>query len=216
MIIYCARNINNNKMYIGKTTKTMDERKAKHMLCAERNPVTMFHKSLAKGSEFEWFVLEHIQPNVDINFREKYWIEKLDTYKSGYNMTIGGDGGCTYQKGDEVHKRIWHKLSANVRGDKNPGANPEIHQRAQNTIIDNIKNKQYFKSGETHGNYKGKYVEKHQRYKGNAPTVNAKSVIIFDVEFTSLQSAARHYNICAETVANRCKKSTYIGWEFKK
>lgn len=216
MIIYCARNIHTNKMYIGKTTKTLDERISKHMISANRNPVTIFHKSLAKGSKFEWTILEMVIDIDNINDRERFWIDTLDTYRNGYNMTKGGDGGCTYRKGDVVYDRIKHKLSENSRGKNNPGANPEIHQRAQNTITSNIQNGKYFETGELHGNFKGKFVERHKNFKGNNPSINAKPVIIFEVEFSSLQAAARYYNICAETVSNRCNKESYIGWNFKK
>ena len=69
-------------------------------------------------------------------------------------------------------------------------------------------------SGKLHGNYKGSFVEKHNKYKGNAASGNARSVCIDGVEYPSCQAAARYYGICAETVSNRCRKDNYIGWNF--
>jgi group I intron endonuclease len=215
MLIYCARNEDNDKMYVGKTTKTLEIRKAGHYDAAINSmSESHFHRAIRLGAEFEWLILEFVTDPDDINDREKFWIEKLDTYHNGYNMTLGGDGGCTYRKGDEVYNRIKHKLVENVSGKKNPGANPEIHAKAQTTILNNIHNGIYFNSGETHGNFKGKFKKRHNSYKGNMPSANAKQVIINGIIFNSLQAAAREYNICAETVSNRCKNSRYLDWNF--
>lgn len=42
----------------------------------------------------ENFKIEEIEEcsDVIVNEREIYWIEKLQTFKNGYNATIGGDG----------------------------------------------------------------------------------------------------------------------------
>lgn len=211
MIIYCARNIKTDKMYVGKTTKTLDERKLKHLDAAKHNSETYFHKAL-RDNEFEWTVLEEVAPGDDSNLREQFWISKLDTHETGYNMTKGGDGGLTYRKGTELYKKIKHKLGKWKNG--NPGANPESRSKAISTVTDNIQSGIYFSSGKEHGNYKGKFLEKHKNYKGGPAPTNAKRVCINGIEYDSLRAAARAYNICAETVANRCNKLNYLGWEF--
>lgn len=40
---------------------------------------------------FEISILEEVS-DLEVNEKEKYWIEKLDTYGKGYNATKGGDG----------------------------------------------------------------------------------------------------------------------------
>lgn len=213
MLIYCARNKDNDKMYIGKTTKTLETRKAGHYDAAINSiSDTHFHRALRSGIEFEWIILETVSESDDINEREKFWISKLDTYHNGYNMTIGGDGGLTYSKGDELYNRIKHKLGS--PGDMNPCANSEIHSRAQQTILNNIHSGKYFNSGESHGNFKGKFKEIHNKYKGGPAPINSKKVCIHGVMYDSLRSAARDLGICAETVSNRCKNSRYIEWNF--
>lgn len=200
-------------MYIGKTTKTLDERRSEHYNSAVRMlSDTNFHRALRLDSEFEWTILESVTETDDINERERFWISKLDTYKNGYNMTLGGDGGVTYKKGDVLYEKIKHKLG--FPGNLNPGASPEIHARAEETILKNIQSGIFFNSGETHGNFKGKFKNRHNNYKGNPTSINAKRVCIDGIVFESLQSAARFYNICAETVSNRCKNSRYLGWNF--
>lgn len=211
MIIYCARNLTNDKMYVGKTTTDLEKRKQRHYGSVHDGSETHFHRAL-RNDEFEWTILETVSVDSDINDRERFWISKLDTFKNGYNMTAGGDGGLTYKVGTAVYERIKHKLGQS--GDKNPGANPEIHQKAQQTIMNNIQTGNYFNSGELHGNFKGKFAEVHKKYKGNPASINSKRVRIDGIEYDSLRSAARAHNICAETVANRCNKLHYIGWDY--
>jgi group I intron endonuclease len=213
MLIYCARNKDNDKMYIGKTTKTLEIRKAGHYDAAINSMSdTHFHRALRSGVEFEWMILETVSETNDINEREKFWMSKLDTYHNGYNMTIGGDGGLTYTKGDELYGRIKHKLGS--PGNLNPGANPEIHTRAELTKLKNIQSGIFFNSGEAHGNFKGKFKKKHEKYKGGPSPKNSKRVIINGIEYDSLQAAAREYKICAETVSNRCSNTRYLDWNF--
>jgi group I intron endonuclease len=213
MLIYCARNTKNNLMYVGKTTRTLEERKTGHYDSAEGlKSETHFHRALRTNVEFEWMILETVDTLDNINEREKFWIAKLDTYHNGYNMTPGGDGGLTYKKDDELYHKIKHKLGH--PGNSNPGANPEIHNRAQQTILNNIHSGNYFNSGETHGNFKGSFKIIHDKYKGGPSSSNAKQVCIHNITYDSLRSASRALNICAETVANRCKNSRYLEWNF--
>jgi group I intron endonuclease len=212
MIIYCARNLTNDKLYVGKTTKTLEERKLQHYDDANNGSETHFHRALCLDNEFEWSVLEHVIDVSRLNERECFWITKLNTYVDGYNMTIGGDGGITYRKGDELYDRIKHKLGHS--GDSNPGANTEIHARAAQTYVNKAKVGEYHPTGDLHGNFKGVLYKRHAKYKGNASSATAKPVYINGIEYPSCSAASRVLGITPETVSNRCKKSNYIGWEF--
>ena len=50
---------------------------------------------------FSISIVEDIQDNSLLDEREKYWIEFYDTYKNGYNATLGGSGVTKYN-----HKEI--------------------------------------------------------------------------------------------------------------
>jgi len=91
MIIYKIVNQVNGKFYVGKTTKSIEERFAKHRY-NHSGGNTYLYRSMRKYG-FENFlieVLEHV--NHDLDEREKFWIRAL---KPEYNMTEGGDGGDT-------------------------------------------------------------------------------------------------------------------------
>lgn len=102
--IYSITNLENSKLYVGKTTKTNPyDRWKQHLQLArsfnnlQENNSTLSMPILRAinkygADNFKFRVLEEcIDDNV--NERETYWINKLDACgKNGYNITLGGEG----------------------------------------------------------------------------------------------------------------------------
>ena len=92
MIIYSITNNVNNKVYVGKTTKTINERFDCHINTSKYGSQTYFHKALRKYGKNN-FTISIIEDSIfcetTLNEREIFWIEKL---KPEYNMTLGGEG----------------------------------------------------------------------------------------------------------------------------
>lgn len=97
MIIYKVTNKVNNKVYIGQTSKSLDERKQAHYKQSRLSSNTNFHRALAKYSIFDfiWEEIASTDNKETLNDLERKFIEEYDSFKSGYNMTLGGDGGDT-------------------------------------------------------------------------------------------------------------------------
>jgi group I intron endonuclease len=92
MIIYQITNIVNQKTYIGKTTKSVDERFYRHKYNSHSNSQTHLHRAMRKHG-VDCFIITPLEENVKhLDEREKYWIVKL---RPEYNMTVGGEGGDT-------------------------------------------------------------------------------------------------------------------------
>ena len=94
--IYRITNKLNGKKYIGKTEYTNPFKRYNQHLkerTKDRCKGRAIYKALNKyGPEnFQFDIVEEV-PNELLNEKEKYYIELFDTYKSGYNETIGGDG----------------------------------------------------------------------------------------------------------------------------
>lgn len=90
MFIYLITNKINGKRYIGKTSKTIEERWYHHCKSAARGVDTHLYNAVRKYTS-ESFTIEVIEENVNnLNERERYWIAEI---KPEYNMTAGGDGG---------------------------------------------------------------------------------------------------------------------------
>lgn len=89
-IIYKITNKVDGKSYIGQTRYTIEFRWKQHQ---HKNDNTYFHNAIHKYG-IENFSIEILEKcNIeDLNSREIFYIAKYDTFKNGYNLTIGGDG----------------------------------------------------------------------------------------------------------------------------
>jgi group I intron endonuclease len=98
MLIYLIRNKINNKIYVGKTSKTLEERWKLHVRNSfgpyfRKQLITKAIKKYSKDS-FELSVLENCEDNNTLCEREKFWISELKSrdLNIGYNLTDGGEG----------------------------------------------------------------------------------------------------------------------------
>ena len=100
--IYKITNKINNKIYIGLTTLTPEERWKSHILTAynknSKDYDEIFKKAIRKyGKEnFSIKTIEQCNSLEELKEREKFWIEQYNSYafdinSNGYNMTRGGD-----------------------------------------------------------------------------------------------------------------------------
>ena len=94
MIIYKITNVVNGDFYIGKTSKTKDERLKRHFYNASYGLETYLYRAIRKYGK-DNFVVEELETNISqnkVDEREIYYISFLNPK---YNMTSGGDGGDT-------------------------------------------------------------------------------------------------------------------------
>ncbi|OHY30919.1 hypothetical protein BI362_00845 [Streptococcus parauberis] len=88
-VVYCVNNIINDKKYIGITTRTIDERFNEH--CKANSIIGKAISKYGKNN-FRIYQLDSADSKQSLFELEKYFINKYDTYKNGYNATIGGEG----------------------------------------------------------------------------------------------------------------------------
>ena len=107
MIIYKVQNNVNQKVYIGKTTKTLNERKKIHLKNVRMGLKSHFYDSIRKYGEesFTWCELLSCNSIDILNEMEIMFIDKFNSYNDGYNMTSGGDGGDTISNKSDVEKK---------------------------------------------------------------------------------------------------------------
>lgn len=98
-IIYVITNDINNKQYVGKTHDSVEKRFKEHISDSKRNRCEKrpLYKAMNKYGIEHFYIkeLEYCSAS-EASEREMYWIEKLDTYHSGYNATLGGDSKHYY------------------------------------------------------------------------------------------------------------------------
>lgn len=113
-IIYKITNKVNGKSYIGQTRYTLEFRWRQHI---NKKDNTYFHNAIRKYGKdnFSIELLEECDIS-KLNEREIFYIAKFNTFKEGYNLTIGGDGNrCLLldDKYDEIKSLYLSGFSSN-------------------------------------------------------------------------------------------------------
>ena len=91
--IYKITNDINDKIYIGQTSGTLEERFKQHkkkINSDDRKTFPLYNAMRKYGVEH--FSIEMIEQTDHLQEREQYWIKFFDSYNNGYNATLGGDG----------------------------------------------------------------------------------------------------------------------------
>jgi group I intron endonuclease len=90
--IYIIRNEVNEKVYIGQTTKSVQERFMQHLKLLKSNKNQLIHKAIVKYGK-ESFYIETLEEcsNELLDEREIFYIELYDSFNKGYNLCKGGN-----------------------------------------------------------------------------------------------------------------------------
>ena len=106
--IYCIENLINGKRYVGETTYPIQKRWQEHCRFSRRecSDRPLYRAMRKYGLEnFTVYQLEECEDSIRWE-REKFWVSTLNSFHSGYNATIGGDGGSTL----EIDKKTFIKM----------------------------------------------------------------------------------------------------------
>lgn len=115
-MIYKATNKVNGKIYIGRTVKTLGERRYNHEKATDD---THFHQALRKYGvdNFDWEVIHETDYDNEQEYIEKY--NSLDR-NIGYNTATGGIGGDTISNNPKIQevksnmskssKEVWSRI----------------------------------------------------------------------------------------------------------
>jgi len=111
MVVYKITNNANGKVYIGVTARSFKERMKSH----KNNKVETKFTNAIKRYGWENFtkeIIEEVDTLEKLFEREIYWIDFYNSYKQGYNSTMGGDiSPMLFQENkDKLSKTIKNKL----------------------------------------------------------------------------------------------------------
>lgn len=107
--IYCIINKINHKKYVGKTTSSVEKRFNEHLNDSnrkrcEKRPLYSAIRKYGKEN-FVIEILEECSREI-LSDKEAYWIDKLGTYKNGYNATKGGEGKLLIDDEEVIEKYV--------------------------------------------------------------------------------------------------------------
>jgi hypothetical protein len=104
-VVYVAINKINNKLYVGATKLTRDERRRSHLYNARTNVSGKFYTALRKyGPEaFEFITFAKCK-----DFMHVLEVERslIDAIRPEYNLTMGGGGALGCKRSEEAKKKI--------------------------------------------------------------------------------------------------------------
>lgn len=113
MIIYKITNQINNKVYIGQTLLTPEQRFQKHIQKAKRKTNRYLYDAmnLYGYNNFNIEIIDNCIDRNEMNTKEMFWISFYNSNNKnyGYNMTPGGGGG-------RMTPEIYEKIAAKHRG----------------------------------------------------------------------------------------------------
>ena len=189
-IIYLIINKVNNKCYVGQTTneKGFNGRynrggvgieKVYNFHKTNKNRNKSFNLHLLSAIEKYGFEAFEVKECIDVafsreelNIKEKVYIQLYNSFKNGYNNTLGGEG----RTGMVVSEETKRKLSIAFSGENNPmyGMGGELSpcwgrhlsEETKQKISEAIKgenNPMYGKTGEQHPNYGLKHTEESKK-----------------------------------------------------
>ena len=104
MIVYKAKNLINNKVYIGITSRSLEQRKKEHI--NRKDTKCIFHNAIRKYGEeyFEWSIIDECNTYEDLLELEQHyiWLYRANEHDYGYNMTEGGEGTVGLKDSEET------------------------------------------------------------------------------------------------------------------
>lgn len=131
-----------NKCYIGYTSQSISIRLHKHYLNALAGIDTKFYRAIRKYGieDIKTKLLYECETEELAHKKESFFIKKFDTFKNGYNMTLGGDGGNTRKKlSPRKLKEYSKKLSDNTIGEENPNYSGYTDDQILNAAVEYYK-----------------------------------------------------------------------------
>ena len=190
----------NNKMYIGQTTETLKQRFSRHMGYQKDEHDTKFYRAVRKYGAENFYIeeLDIAKNQTELDEKELYWINKLDTVNNGYNSkAVKGKCGGDTLSNHPNKEIISEKIRQSKLGDKNP--------MRRNGGLRGIRNGMF------------------GRYGKDAPS-SRKCVAIsvlsnHVIEFDTLSDLKNYFKVTTlGMVSSRCSgrtKSAYKGYYFK-
>jgi len=135
--IYLITNTINDKVYVGQTKLTLEQRFKEHQQPSKKTAVSYAIQKYGK----ENFIIELLEECDITNLDEKetFYINKYKSYEQGYNNTIGG-GSQNISHTPEVRKKLSAAGKGKLLGEKNPAKRPEVRKKISEAQKNRVKN----------------------------------------------------------------------------
>lgn len=140
MLIYKITNDVNEKVYIGQTTKSLDQRITNHRNSMISGVDTHLYRAMRKygWDKFHFEVIATTEDQDSLNDMEAYFIQKYNSISNGYNMAPGGSINIMYSpvvarkhnskmRSDEVRAKISESMKKSYQDRGGPSESHRAH-----------------------------------------------------------------------------------------
>ena len=111
MALYIELRLLLGKVYVGQTVKKLDTRKSEHLSAAHKKDHRIYNTKFSRAirkykNNLVW---EIIFEDIPVNLLDDYEIWSIgyyDSYNSGYNLTLGGEGNRGYVPTEKTRKKL--------------------------------------------------------------------------------------------------------------
>lgn len=196
MLIYKATNLINGKVYIGQTTKTLEERMKRHKQDSKKYD-TYFYRAINKygWNNFIWEIIhDNINDEDELDRLEEYYIslyQSFDNKEKGYNTQSGG-------KHFKITKEERQKRRLRALGIKNPMFGKPGTWKGKSFSLEHKKKISESLKGKAKPYFKGE----------NNPSAKRIINISTGEVFGCIKDAANKYNISTNALFNNLSKKT--------
>lgn len=164
-VIYLITNTVNDMKYVGQTRRDADKRFKEHCAIAENTNRNLHLYNAMRKYGIDKFTFEILESGIDecnLDDREKYYIDKYDTFNNGYNYTEGGGGMRGYHHTEETRKKMGVSISKSMWKINTPERTAKIIA-AQKGRKFTEEHKQHIREsiGDRHGENNSFYGKKH-------------------------------------------------------
>lgn len=204
-LIYIIKNSCNDKVYIGQTTTTMENRFKRHINSAKNNfePSMILYNAMRKYG-FDNFYIDLLEDNIDdayLNDRERYWIHEYNSIRpNGYNIRDGGE---------DCGRRYVYKINSTTN--KIIKRYDSLAQAAEENNIDTSNLSKVCRGNEvTCKGYKWSYVDEYDEDRISSTIPKASSREIYQIDnatgnvlnkFENIAEAVKLTKVCQSSLS---------------
>ena len=216
--VYRVTNVLNGKVYVGVTTKSLNERWKHHVFSSKNNDL-VFGAAIRKYGEdrFTMEVLEKCESRQHMLEREKFWIEELNSHVSqgrGYNMTMGGEGVFGYNHTEEAKR----SMSEKRKGAQNHNFGKRWGREAHPPEFLEMMSKRHSGAGNPmfgrkHSEEARQKISKHRHKKVAQLDLNGNKIM----EYDSMKEAAKNVGCYPQGISRACRfpRRTAAGYKWR-